>query len=230
MENSEPQILDISKVVIVPSDTEIPVHNNPIQTKRALCSNFPENSVILDNLEKIVQVVTDIQDDIEEGKECVNNVPQHINELQAVFDPLNVEECTQDLFIDGNYQVIDNIEDLRKYLSEILIRFDTNPHNYTKQDYQYLLYMLSGVLLYLYNEIRVLNPKITINDTIEIPKVENTINVNVTSGNEHITVSPAESGIQISANVGQMEVPSTKLATVNDIRNYIEQRLEWQIQ
>ena len=68
------------------------------------------------------------------------------------------------------------------------------------------------------------NTTITITATKGSNTATATINVNVTSGNEHITVSPAESGIQISANVGQMEVPSTKLATVNDIRNYINLR------
>jgi len=30
MENLEAQVLDVSKIQIIPSDTEIPVHDNPI--------------------------------------------------------------------------------------------------------------------------------------------------------------------------------------------------------
>lgn len=153
MENLETQVLDISKIKIIPSDTEIPVHNNDIQTKRALCSNFPENSVILDNTEQIVKVITDIQDDLEQSEEnCIENIPTYIEDLQAVFNPLNVEECQPDLFENGEYTVIDNVKELQRLLSELLMRFDTSPKNYTKEDYLYLLTVLYKSLLFIYKK------------------------------------------------------------------------------
>ena len=151
--------IDVSKIIAIPSDTEIPVHNNPIQTKRALCANFPENSVILDNTEAIVNIITDISDDLEKNEQqCLANIPQYVEELQAVFNPLDVKECSSDIFKDKEYKLIDNIEDLKKYLSELLIRFDTSPCDYTKQDYLYLLGILYKSLLYLYDKNISLGP------------------------------------------------------------------------
>ena len=120
----EPKIIDVSKIQIIPSDTEIPVHNNPIQTKRPLCTNFPENSIILDKLEGV-----------------------------------NITECGSDLFI-KEYKVIDNIEDLKKYLSELLIRFDTDSKYLTKHDFQYLITTIYKTLLHLYDiDVRALMVK-----------------------------------------------------------------------
>lgn len=133
----ENQIIDVSKIVIIPSDTEIPVHNNPIQTKRPLCANFPENGIILDKLE-------------------------------AVFNPLNIQECTSDLF-KGDYETISHIEELKKVLSGLLMRFDTNPKNYTKEDYSYLMGLLYKSLLHLYE----INPiSVIINEWDEIPRTD----------------------------------------------------------
>lgn len=146
----EPKIIDVSEVIIVPSDTEIPVYDNSVQTKRALCTNFPENSIILDKTEAI-RIITDISEDLSNSPEsCIERIPEYIEELQAIFNPLNVEECASDLFEDGEYTIIDNPKDLQKYLSGLLIRFDTNPRNYTKEDYLYLLTLLYKSLLFIY--------------------------------------------------------------------------------
>lgn len=112
------QELDISKIVVIPSEDEIPVHDNPVQTKRPMCAEFPQNTIVLDKLE-------------------------------AVFNPLNVTECAPDLF-SGDYETINKIDDLKKALSELLVRFDTAPGNYTKSDYSYLMGLLYKSLLHLY--------------------------------------------------------------------------------
>ena len=46
--------LDVGSIVVVPSDTEIPVYDNPNQTKRPLCANYPDNSTVVDRLESIL--------------------------------------------------------------------------------------------------------------------------------------------------------------------------------
>ena len=72
-----------------------------------------------------------------------------LNRLEAIFDSGQAIECSPDLFNDG-YETIDRIDDLKKALSELLIRFDTSPQNYTKKDYSYLMSILYKALLYLY--------------------------------------------------------------------------------
>ena len=146
--------IDVSKIIPIPSDTEIPVHDNPIHTKRPLCANFPENSIILDKTEAI-KVITDISEDLErkEEKECIKEIPTYIDKLQAVFDPLNVEECKSDLFESREIKPIETIEDLKKFLSELLIRFDTSPSNYQKSDYMFLITLLYKSLIHLYEHV-----------------------------------------------------------------------------
>lgn len=106
--------IDVSKIIKIPSNTEIPVHNNHIKTERPLCTNFPENDLVIDKLEAI-----------------------------------KVKQCSSDLF-DREYKVIENIDELKKLLSELLIRFDTNPQNYTKKDFGFLLKIIYQSLLHLY--------------------------------------------------------------------------------
>lgn len=144
-------IIDVSKIKIIPSDTEIPVHDNFVQTKRPLCTNFPENAIILDQTEAI-KVITDISEDLEEQENPVEQIPRYFEELQAVFNPLQVEECDSNLFKEGEYTIIEDIEELKKFLSELLIRFDTSPNNYTKEDYLYLVSLLYKSLLFIYKQ------------------------------------------------------------------------------
>lgn len=65
-------------------------------------------------------------------------------------------------------------DDLFIYLCDVLIRFDTNPNYYQKEDYTALLRMLVGSLLHLYNNsITSSNP--VSYKIIESPKVLNQI-------------------------------------------------------
>ena len=159
--------IDETKIIVIPSDIEIPVHNNPIQTQRPYCTEFPENSILLDKIEAI-KIVNDIAEDLNNKPEetCVSNIPTYLDELQAVFNPLDVTECESDLFKDKEYKVIDNIDDLKKYLSELLIRFDTDPKYYTKEDFASLLRVLYKSLLFIYKETT-LGPNISQVATIQ---------------------------------------------------------------
>lgn len=142
--------IDVSKIKVIPSDTEIPVYDNHIQTKRPLCTEFPENSTILDRTEAI-KIITDISEDLNKSEEtCIRNLPIYVEELQAVFDPLNVTECDSDLFKEGKYTTCDSLDELKKLLSELLIKFDTNPEHYIKEDYLYLISVLYKSLIHLY--------------------------------------------------------------------------------
>lgn len=190
--------LDVSKIKQVPSDTEVPVHDNYGHTERPLCTEFPQNKGI-------------------------------INKLEAIFNPNHVIECSSNLF-DTEYRTISSVEELKKTLSEIIIRFDTNPGNYTKSDYAVLMKLLYSTLLYLYGQI------ITINNKEITPTGDNEVNITIkTTDTDHIEVTTSESGeVDIKAKVGEMndesESNKKRLVTVNDIRTYIENRLAWQIQ
>lgn len=130
------QVLDLSNIVTIPSDTEVPVSDKTYwNTQRPLCTEFPRNKEI-------------------------------IRQLEAVLKPAENLECASDLFGD-TYDTIVNIDELKKTLSELLIRFDTNPKNYTKEDYQYLMGILYKTLLYIY---RSNTESVVINEWNENPR------------------------------------------------------------
>lgn len=187
--------LDVSKIQKVSFDTEIPVHNNHINTQRPLCTEFPQNKDI-------------------------------INKLEAIFNSEKITECSHDLFT-GDYNTISNIEDLKKALSEILIRFDTNPEHYTKSDYATLMKLLYSTLLYLYKQFIT----ISVNEKEIQPTEDNKVDIKIgTTDTEHIEVTTSDSGeVDIKAKIGEMNTPSNRIATINDIRNYITNKLSWQI-
>lgn len=143
IDNIELTPISIENITVVPSDIEIPVYNHPIQTNRSLCANFPNNQDIVRRIEHDVNI---------SNQTCINNIPYYIQELQAVYSSSTPEECSSDIFEGQTYQVIDNLEDLKKLLSELLIRFDTDPKFYTREDYSFLMAVLYRSLLYIYNQ------------------------------------------------------------------------------
>lgn len=71
-----------------------------------------------------------------------------LDKLEAVVDSLHI--CSDSLF-EGSYQVITDVEDVKRLLTEVIIRFDTDPDFYHKEDYQLLISLLYRSLLYLYD-------------------------------------------------------------------------------
>lgn len=69
-----------------------------------------------------------------------------------------VEKVSTPLFYQGtcfdnlnSQALIDSIEKLYRYLCEVLIRFDSSPNNYQKEDYEFLIKTITNSLIYLYN-------------------------------------------------------------------------------
>lgn len=193
--------IDISKIVKIPSETEVPVHNNSIQTKRPLCTNFPENTKILNNLEK----------------------------LQVIF-PEDISTCDSDLFKNIEINTIDNIDELKKFLSKLLIKFDTSPKNYTKDDYGYLLAVLYKSLLRLYQQP---SPNLIIDEWSEEPsseKVPSERLVKIEIDNKQNTLIAGE-GIDITDNVISNTRTSAEWGNVTgnlsdqtDLQNVLDQK------
>lgn len=117
---------DFSKIIQVEGDTEKPIHNHQFGSSRAHCVNLPENSTILDRLEKLepINLITD-----EKLVKCDKNLFTH---------PI---------------RVIKTLEELQRRLSDVLIRFDTRPANYEKKDYQALLKLITETLINIYKRL-----------------------------------------------------------------------------
>lgn len=112
------------------------------------------------------------------------------------------------------------IEELESLLKELVARFDTSPRNLTKTDYDHLMRVLCAALLHLYT-------------------TSAWGSVNLTSSNEDVlTIEKNGDGAEWQPHVGNLAVETTnhesmnqqnekQLATVGNIRDYINNRLSW---
>ena len=129
-----------------------------------------------------------------------------------VVNNITKGEC-KNSFFEGDYDVIDNIDDLKKILSEVLIRFDTSPNYYTKSDYAALISVLYQSLLYLYQSFSISS---TNEDVLEVEATGN--------GTE---LRPQIGYLDESAVESVPENNDKRIATISDIRNYINNKLTW---
>lgn len=102
---------------------------------------------------KIINIASDIQRSAPDGTVTYRSLdtldPRNSglpNKMQAVVD-----DAYKSSYIFKDVPVIDSPEQLQQLLSQLVIRFDTKPSNYTKKDYQLLISVLFGALGYLYD-------------------------------------------------------------------------------
>lgn len=108
------------------SDVDIPVHDNLITTSISTNTNSPSNNDILPTYE------------------THEDIPVITPGDGSVFpsDPAQLPKIT-------------SLEELLRYLSEIMIRFNSNPEYYLQNDYALLIKTITNSLIYLYqnNEV-----------------------------------------------------------------------------
>lgn len=63
-----------------------------------------------------------------------------------------INPVTGESLFTGELPEIENLEDLLKWLTGLLIHFDTSPQNYTKSDYKLLTSIIVKSLIHLYKE------------------------------------------------------------------------------
>lgn len=155
---------------------------------------------------------------------CVN-LPYNeglLNKLQVVVD--NIKADCKDSFFEENFDVIDNIDDLKRLLTEVIIRFDTAPDYYTKSDYAALISVLYQSLLYLY---QVLNISSSNEDILKVEQTGEGTELQPQTG----YLYDAEEGEQPKDSEGNVvtapENNDKRIATISDIRNYINNKLTW---
>lgn len=155
---------------------------------------------------------------------CVN-LPYNrdlIDQLQVVIQ--NIKADCKDSFFDGDFDVIDNISDLKRLLTEVIIRFDTAPDYYTKSDYAALISVLYQSLLYLY---QVLNLSSSNEDILKVEQTGEGTELQPQTG----YLYDAEEGEQPKDSEGNVvtapENNEKRIATIGDIRNYINNKLTW---
>lgn len=114
------------------TDINIPVYDNIVTTVVSTNSNSPSNEIVLDDYENI------------------EIIPINPIGSGSIFpnDPNMLPQIT-------------NLKDLLKYLSEIMIRFNSNPNYYLQDDFTLLIKTLSNSLIYLYLNDQEINSSTT---------------------------------------------------------------------
>ena len=154
------------------------------------------------------RIIQDIKDQIDQD----NLDPQFIKKNFKVLNHLKttcLEQCDSTL-LDKEYPSIKDSEELRRLMSEVLIRFDTSPSNYMQDDY----FALLKVVLSLFNFIA--DPVVSIvtdtPDQLSIKKEKSVATINLNVAND------------ISDNT---TTEDKKIATVEQIKKFINNKLEW---
>ncbi len=101
--------------------------------------------------------------------------------------------------IKDDQALISTTEQLKEYLSEVLIRFDNKPEYYTQSDFDTLCCLLVGSLLYIYEY----------SDKGKIPPFKGVANLNTNPSSE-VADALETSGIYIAGEVGTYQNFSTK--------------------
>lgn len=190
------KIVDISQIKKIPSQTEVPVtRGHP--TQRSLCADNPQNRDILKKMEAL-------------------------KGMWEIIDSDKFQNCVNNLF-PKDYVGIVGIKEIKKELTELLIRFDTNPQNYTKEDFDHLMKVICGGLVHIYTVLAAWgNLQSTDEDVLKIKMYE-----------DHIEWQP-QVGTLTKVDMRKQENlpdPDDKneraVAKIGNIREYIENRLTW---
>lgn len=139
-------------------------------------------------------------------------------------------------FSDEELGIINDSTVLKKLISELIIRFDTDPSFYTKKDYQVLVAVLSKTIPYLYSKADGYQSELSNLDSIindigtridDLKQSVDNINVGVTSitantDSKHVKISTTdvlEGNVNVTVDVSEIDasdkysIPAKGLAT-----------------
>lgn len=128
------------------TNIERPIYNNFSSTNRSLCGDSIENMKVLSKLEGI-KIIQDIKDQLDQNSLDADFVKKNFKVLNHLKTTC-LQQCDSTLLDKGDPSIKDP-DELRRLMSEVLIRFDTSPSNYMQDDY----FALLKVVLSLFNFI-----------------------------------------------------------------------------
>lgn len=137
--------------------------------------------------------------------------------LWEVIGDDKFQKCVDSLF-EGDYKEIEKLKQLKKELTELLIRFDTNPQNYTKTDFDHLMKVISQALIHIYKVLEMWGDlRSTDEDVLKIQKFE-----------DRIEWQPQVGTLETDKEEWNWKKgDDKKIAKIDDIRNYINNKLTW---
>lgn len=191
------------------TNVERPIYSNFSSTNRSLCGDSIENMKVLSKIDGI-KIIQDIKDQLDQNtldKEFIKKNFKVLNHLKTTC----LKQCDSTL-LEKEYPSIKDSEELRKLMSEVLIRFDTSPSNYMQDDYFALLKVVLSLFNFIADPILSLTTDTPEQITVVKDKTKATINLNVAQNLDDNSITE-----------------NKKVATVEQIRNFINSKLEWKI-
>ena len=170
---------------------------------------------------KIIKVSSDVQRSAPDGIVTMRSLDTSAKQNSLL--PSEMQAIVDDAYkaspVFTSYPKIETVEELRQLLAQLVIRFDTRPDYYTKKDYQLLIALISGTLQHVFGTNM------------------------LSSENEDVLIveQTAESGKVLKPQLGTLQESDedangaytgtdnneSKIVTIGDIRNYINNKLTW---
>lgn len=170
---------------------------------------------------KIISVPVTIERSAPDGPTSYRNLDSNSNRNQALAKTMQAEVDKSHIYEAAiKFPRIESQEQLAAMLSELAVRFDTRPDYYTKRDYQLLIALLGSAIGFLQGQIQIHSDN------------ENVIKI-ITSESGRTYISPQLGTLQESDEdaegtyVGSDSNNESKIVTIGDIRNYINNKLTW---
>lgn len=173
---------------------------------------------------KLIIIPTDVQRSAPDGtivyRTLDTNSDQNKDLPSVIQSLVDSDYSSSTQYTDDKFPQIKTVEQLQKILSELIIRFDTKPDYYTKKDYQLLITLLTGAISFFNKRMTIISDN---NDIITI----------LTDDDNRTVISPQVGRLTDSEDengnyIGQENDNNEKsIATVGDIRNYINNKLTW---
>ena len=164
---------------------------------------------VLSKLEGI-KIIQDIKDQLDQDSLDANFVKKNFKVLNHLKTTC-LQQCDSTL-LDKEYPSIKDSEELRRLMSEVLIRFDTSPSNYMQDDYLALLKVVLSLFNFIADPVASITTDTPDQLSIKKEKTLATINLNVANDLSDNTTTEDK-----------------KIATVEQIRNFINNKLEWEV-
>ena len=169
---------------------------------------------------KVIRVASDVERSAPDGsvtRRSLNTKAARNDSLPRRMQAV-VNEAYEQSSIFVDLPKIETKEQLEQLLAQLIIRFDTRPDNYTRKDYQLLIALLRGIMEYSQSiEVNSSNP-----DILTVTRDE--------EGNHLLnpqTGTLLEEDEDVNGAYTGSDNNEKRIATIGDIRNYINNKLTW---
>lgn len=190
------------------TNIETPIYNNYNSTHRSLCGDSVENTQVLPKINQITA--------LQETDVGQNPNGQFLSENFRVINHLKCKDKCNHTLLDKNLSATTDPEELKKLMSEVLIRFDTSPSNYNRADYRALM----KIILSLYSQNANTKPTSLQINEVKQPTQDGVTSV-IINGDQYIDVYTDDQQTKVSLDLGDILTEKNGIATTKNIKDYL---------